>query len=469
MLTNNLAEVWDRFLDHVHSNSKNPGYLNWIKSALPLSMNEQTFEIGVEKLFIKEWIESRYANEIEKTLALLTGKNLSLIVTNMDSPKERPAEAYKPEIINSVLNSAKQELDDITAEPVKSSSESTESYLNSKYLFENFVIGNSNRFAHAAALAVAESPAKVYNPLFLYGDVGLGKTHLMHAIGNRIKQKNPDMKVLYISSETFTNEMIFSIQKNSMEAFRNKYRNIDCLLIDDIQFLRKKESTQEEFFHTFNALHDANKQIIISSDRKPKEIETLESRLRSRFEWGLTADIQAPDLETRMAILREKADREAVTIPNDVILFIATAIETNIREIEGAFTRVSAYASFNGGKITLEEARKALSELNNDNNSRHITIEEIQKMVANYYKVKKEDFLAKKRTRNVAYPRQIAMYICRELTDFSLPRIGDAFGGRDHTTVIHAFDKISKERAQDAELDKIIKSFMHQLKTNRSV
>ena len=383
----------------------------------------------------------------------------------MDTPKTDEAVNYKPEIVvEEQPAAAKQEKNSVNNESIRVSSENFESNLNSKYLFENFVIGNSNRFAHAAALAVAEAPAKVYNPLFLYGDVGLGKTHLMHAIGNRVKQKYPEMKVLYISSETFTNEMIFSIQKNSMEAFRNKYRNIDCLLIDDIQFLRKKESTQEEFFHTFNALHDANKQIIISSDRKPKEIETLESRLRSRFEWGLTADVQAPDLETRMAILREKADREDIIIPNDVILFIASAIETNIREIEGAFTRVSAYASFNGGKITLEEAKKALSELNNENNNKHISVEEIQKVVANYYKIKKEDFLAKKRTRNVAYPRQIAMYICREMTDYSLPRIGEFFGGRDHTTVIHACEKIGKERREDAELEKIIKSFMAQLK-----
>ena len=465
MQTNNLADVWDEFLGYVNNNSKNPGYVNWIKAALPLSMNEDTFEIGVEKLFIKEWIESRYSTEIEKTLSTLTGRQLNLIVTNMDTPKTDEAVNYKPEIVvEEQPAAAKQEKNTVSSEAIKVSSENFESNLNSKYLFENFVIGNSNRFAHAAALAVAEAPAKVYNPLFLYGDVGLGKTHLMHAIGNRVKQKYPEMKVLYISSETFTNEMIFSIQKNSMEAFRNKYRNIDCLLIDDIQFLRKKESTQEEFFHTFNALHDANKQIIISSDRKPKEIETLESRLRSRFEWGLTADVQAPDLETRMAILREKADREDIIIPNDVILFIASAIETNIREIEGAFTRVSAYASFNGGKITLEEARKALSELNKENNSKHISVEEIQKVVANYYKIKKEDFLAKKRTRNVAYPRQIAMYICRELTDYSLPRIGEFFGGRDHTTVIHACEKIGKERREDAELEKIIKSFVAQLK-----
>ena len=465
MQTNNLADVWDQFLGYVHNNSKNPGYVNWIKAALPLSMNEDTFEIGVEKLFIKEWIESRYSAEIEKTLSTLTGRPLNLIVTNMDTPKTDEAVNYKPEIVvEEQPAAAKQEKNSVNNESIRVSSENFESNLNSKYLFENFVIGNSNRFAHAAALAVAEAPAKVYNPLFLYGDVGLGKTHLMHAIGNRVKQKYPEMKVLYISSETFTNEMIFSIQKNSMEAFRNKYRNIDCLLIDDIQFLRKKESTQEEFFHTFNALHDANKQIIISSDRKPKEIETLESRLRSRFEWGLTADVQAPHLETRMAILREKADREDIIIPNDVILFIASAIETNIREIEGAFTRVSAYASFNGGKITLEEAKKALSELNNENNNKHISVEEIQKVVANYYKIKKEDFLAKKRTRNVAYPRQIAMYICREMTDYSLPRIGEFFGGRDHTTVIHACEKIGKERREDAELEKIIKSFMAQLK-----
>lgn len=465
MQTNNLADVWDQFLGYVHNNSKNPGYVNWIKAALPLSMNEDTFEIGVEKLFIKEWIESRYSAEIEKTLSTLTGRPLNLIVTNMDTPKTDEAVNYKPEIVvEEQPAAAKQEKNSVNNESIRVSSENFESNLNSKYLFENFVIGNSNRFAHAAALAVAEAPAKVYNPLFLYGDVGLGKTHLMHAIGNHVKQKYPEMKVLYISSETFTNEMIFSIQKNSMEAFRNKYRNIDCLLIDDIQFLRKKESTQEEFFHTFNALHDANKQIIISSDRKPKEIETLESRLRSRFEWGLTADVQAPDLETRMAILREKADREDIIIPNDVILFIASAIETNIREIEGAFTRVSAYASFNGGKITLEEAKKALSELNNENNNKHISVEEIQKVVANYYKIKKEDFLAKKRTRNVAYPRQIAMYICREMTDYSLPRIGEFFGGRDHTTVIHACEKIGKERREDAELEKIIKSFMAQLK-----
>ncbi|NCU39914.1 chromosomal replication initiator protein DnaA [Candidatus Falkowbacteria bacterium] len=464
MQTNNLADVWDEFLGYVHNNSKNPGYINWIKSALPLSMNEDTFEIGVEKLFIKEWIESRYSSEIEKTLSTLTGRNLNLIVTNMDAPKDDVLTNYKPEIIEEPPAPAKTTKKNFVTETVKSSSENIESNLISKYLFENFVIGNSNRFAHAAALAVAEAPAKVYNPLFLYGDVGLGKTHLMHAIGNRVKQKYPEMKVLYISSETFTNEMIFSIQKNAMEAFRNKYRNIDCLLIDDIQFLRKKESTQEEFFHTFNALHDANKQIIISSDRKPKEIETLESRLRSRFEWGLTADVQAPDLETRMAILREKADREDIIIPNDVILFIASAIETNIREIEGAFTRVSAYASFNGGTINLEQAKKALSELNNENNNKHISIEEIQKVVANYYKIKKEDFLAKKRTRNVAYPRQIAMYISRELTDYSLPRIGEFFGGRDHTTVIHACEKISKERKEDAELEKVIKIFISQLK-----
>lgn len=461
MSTLTIASIWDKFLNYVNINSKNPGYINWIRTAIPLSMTFNTFEIGVEKPFIKEWIETRYTAEIERTLSELANRPLKLIVTTLDNPEDNT----QPEIMtinNASLLKNQQANLNITSGGFTTTLESN---LNPKYLFSNFVIGNSNRFAHAAALAVAESPAKVYNPLFLYGDVGLGKTHLMHAIGNHIKQKDPNMKILYTSSETFTNEMILSIQKNSMDSFRNKYRNIDCLLIDDIQFLRKKESTQEEFFHTFNALHDANKQIIISSDRKPKEIETLESRLSSRFEWGLTADIQAPDLETRMAILRVKAEHEKIDVPNDVILFIATAIETNIREIEGAFTRVSAYASFTGNRITLDDAKIALSELDNKKKNRHISIEDIQKTVANFYKIKKEDFLAKKRTRNVAYPRQIAMYICRELTDSSFPSIGEAFGGRDHTTVIHACEKITKERNADSELDEIIKTFISQIKT----
>jgi chromosomal replication initiator protein len=318
-----------------------------------------------------------------------------------------------------------------------------ESNLNPKYVFETFVIGNSNRFAHAAAQAVANDPAHAYNPLFLYGGVGLGKTHLMHAIGNRIKQNNPSMKVLYTSSEKFTNEIINSIQNKTTEAFRQKYRNIDCLIIDDIQFLKGKEQTQVEFFHTFNALKDADKQIIISSDRPPREIETLEDRLRSRFDQGLTADIQTPDLETRMAILRTKAASDNIVLPTEVITLLATNIATNIREIEGAYNKIVAYTSLMHMPITVETAQKVLSDMGNDIKTRTITYEGIIKVVADHYNVKQDELFNKKRTQNIAFPRQVAMYLCRELADLSYPRIGELFGGRDHTTVIHAYEKIS--------------------------
>mgnify|MGYP002086688773 CR=1 FL=1 len=309
--------------------------------------------------------------------------------------------------------------------------------------FDTFVVGASNKFAHAAAQAVANDPAHAYNPLFLYGGVGLGKTHLMHAIGNRIKQNNPSMKVLYTSSEKFTNEIINSIQNKTTEAFRQKYRNIDCLIIDDIQFLKGKEQTQVEFFHTFNALKDADKQIIISSDRPPREIETLEDRLRSRFDQGLTADIQTPDLETRMAILRTKAASDNIVLPTEVITLLATNIATNIREIEGAYNKIVAYTSLMHMPITVETAQKVLSDMGNDIKTRTITYEGIIKVVADHYNVKQDELFNKKRTQNIAFPRQVAMYLCRELADLSYPRIGELFGGRDHTTVIHAYEKIS--------------------------
>ena len=336
-------------------------------------------------------------------------------------------------------------------------------FLNPKYIFETFVIGNSNRLAHAASLAVSEAPAKVYNPFFIYGGVGLGKTHLMHAIGHRILKSHPHLKVLYISSEKFTNELINSIRDGNPEDFRQKYRNIDVLLVDDIQFLSKKEHTQEEFFHTFNTLHEANKQIIISSDRPPREIQTLEDRLRSRFEWGMIADIQAPDLETRIAILRKKAIIENLDVPNDVIVFIASRIDSNIRELEGSLIRVMAYASLVKQPVTIALATETLKDIFPANQPRQITVELIQDIVAVYFKLKVDDLLAKKRTRNVTYPRQIAMYLARELTDTSLPRIGEMFGGRDHTTVIHAYDKIGRERNEDAKLTQTLKELVKRI------
>jgi len=384
---------------------------------------------------------------------------MKLLITNLNTKDEEDRNNIMDRPIAPIISTGERPVSNILQ-----TKNTLQDNLIGKYVFENFVIGNSNRFAHAAALAVAESPAKVYNPLFLYSDAGLGKTHLMHAIGNRIKQNHPEMKILYISSETFTNEMINCIQKNAMENFRNKYRNIDVLLIDDIQFLRKKESTQEEFFHTFNALRDANKQIIISSDRKPSELDTLEERLRSRFSWGLSTDIQSPDLETRMAILRNMAASDNIELPNDVVLLMASAIETNIRELEGAYTKVIAYTNFSNSPITLENAQKALTEFNIGNVNKIISIQEIQQLVSTTFKIKMDDFLAKKRTRNVAFPRQIAMYLCRELTDYSLPRIGDFFGGRDHTTVIHACEKISKDMKKDPNLEKTIKEIIVHLK-----
>ncbi|MCC3673850.1 chromosomal replication initiator protein DnaA [Staphylococcus epidermidis] len=315
--------------------------------------------------------------------------------------------------------------------------------------FDTFVIGPGNRFPHAASLAVAEAPAEAYNPLFIYGGVGLGKTHLMHAIGHHVLSNKPNAKVIYTSSEKFTNEFIKSIRDNETEAFREKYRKIDVLLIDDIQFIQNKEQTQEEFFHTFNELHQNNKQIVISSDRPPKEIAKLEDRLRSRFEWGLIVDITPPDYETRMAILQKKIEEENLDIPPEALNYIANQIQSNIRELEGALTRLLAYSKLQGKPITTELTAEALKDIIQSPKSKKITIQDIQKIVGQYYSVRIEDFSAKKRTKSIAYPRQIAMYLSRELTDFSLPKIGEEFGGRDHTTVIHAHEKIANDIKSD--------------------
>ncbi len=336
--------------------------------------------------------------------------------------------------------------------------------LSPRYTFDNFVVGNSNRFAKAAAMAVANNPANAYNPFFLFSDSGLGKTHLMNAIGNQILAAHPDMKILYISSETFTNELIESVEHNRLEAFREKYRSIDVLLIDDIQFLRNKESTQEEFFHTFNTLEKANKQIIISSDRPPAELDTLEERMISRFNSGLTADIQHPDLETRMAILQNKAHMDSILFPRDVILLIASSVTSNIRELEGAYNRVCAYASLNQKPITLELCRNALKELNLIETPRFITVETIQQVVADHFRLHLSELSEKKRTKRVAVPRQIAIYLTKEMAGLSLKKIGECFGGRDHSTVIHACEKIQREREKDPELNNEIEALILELR-----
>ncbi|MFC0561292.1 chromosomal replication initiator protein DnaA [Halalkalibacter alkalisediminis] len=439
----NIHDLWDQALAEIEKKVSKPSFETWLKATKANDIQNDLIIITAPNEFARDWLEDHYAELTSDTIEQLTGTRLK---PKFVIPQHEMEDDFIPDPIPK-----KQSRQDENA-----GNSSTKTMLNDKYMFDTFVIGSGNRFAHAASLAVAEAPAKAYNPLFIYGGVGLGKTHLMHAIGHYVMDHNPNAKVVYLSSEKFTNEFINAIRDNKAVHFRNKYRNVDVLLIDDIQFLAGKEQTQEEFFHTFNALHEESKQIVISSDRPPKEIPTLEDRLRSRFEWGLITDITPPDLETRIAILRKKAKAENLDIPNEVMLYIANQIDTNIRELEGALIRVVAYSSLINQDMNADLAAEALKDIIPNSKPRILTITDIQKLVGEHYHVKLEDFKAKKRTKSVAFPRQIAMYLSRELTDASLPKIGSEFGGRDHTTVIHAHEKISKLLATDQELqDKV--------------
>lgn len=441
-MQSDLDSIWKDVLDIIKVELTQVSYNTWLKTVVPISMTEDKMVLAAPNDFTKGILEGRYINLLKNSIEQVTKKNY---------------------LIQFIIPGEEQSLN-IKEKEIQEFQDNERAQLNPKYSFNTFVIGNSNRFAHAASLAVAEAPAKAYNPLFIYGGVGLGKTHLMHAIGHYILSQNPNSRVEYVSSEKFTNELINSIREYKNEEFRNKYRNVDVLLVDDIQFIAGKEGTQEEFFHTFNALHEANKQIIISSDRPPKEIPTLEDRLRSRFEWGLIADIQAPDLETRTAILRKKANLENIEVPDEVMNYIAQKIQSNIRELEGALIRVVAYSSLTNKEINLELAEEALKDIISNNKPVEITVDLIKQEVSKDFSIKMEDFNSKKRTRAIAYPRQIAMYITRELTDLSLPKIGDEFGGRDHTTVIHACDKIGKEFKQKKEIKEKIEKIVDRLK-----
>lgn len=438
MIKTKINDIWDNVLELLRKELDEQSFSTWVNTAKPLAYHDGTLVILTLNEFSRDWLETRFSALIRSYLEYKYNKNFTLrFITpnskdNLFFPKENEAQPA----------------------------------LNPKYTFDSFVVGTNNRLAHAAALAVADAPSDAYNPLFIYGGVGLGKTHLLHAIGHHVLQTNNDYKVVYVSSETFTNELINSIKDDQTVEFRNKYRRVDVLLIDDIQFLAGKERTQEEFFHTFNALHESDKQIIISSDRTPKEIPTLEDRLRSRFEWGLIADIQKPDLETREAILRKKAQMENMELPDEVILFIASNIKSNIRELEGALLRVVAYGNLNQQEINMELAKEALKEILSGNQTKNITIPNIQKVVARFYNLKVEDFKSRRRTRNVAFPRQIAMYLSRELTEASLPSIGQEFGGRDHTTVIHACDKIKHCIDDDAETEDAVMKITEILKSS---
>lgn len=440
-MSSGLDNIWSEVLNLMKVELTEVSFNTWFNTIEPVSISSDKVILAAPNEFTKGILVGRYQNLIKNAIKHVTKEDLDIVFII-------PGEEYN-------LNQSMVQ---------ESGEYNQRSQLNPKYTFDTFVIGSSNRFAHAASLAVAEAPAQAYNPLFIYGGVGLGKTHLMHAIGHYILSQNPSSKVVYVSSEKFTNELINSIREYRNEEFRNKYRNIDVLLVDDIQFIAGKEGTQEEFFHTFNALHEANKQIIISSDRPPKEIPTLEDRLRSRFEWGLISDIQPPDLETRIAILRKKANIEKIEVTDEVMLYIASKIQSNIRELEGALIRVVAYSSLANSQVTEELAEEALKDIISNNKNVEITVDLIKDIVSKNFRIKMEDFNSKKRTRAIAYPRQIAMYLTRELTDLSLPKIGDEFGGRDHTTVIHAYDKISSDLKENMDLKRKLDVIIKNLK-----
>lgn len=434
------AELWQTTLGLLEAQISKHQFETWLQPCQAHALQGNILYITVTTEFNRNWLENNYTPTVQKALSSILNREM---VVKFTLAKDEP---QKP------LSSEKTAGEDL---PI----------LNPRYTFDNFIIGESNRYAHAASLAISEAPARAYNPLFIYGGVGLGKTHLMHAIGHFVLQRYPGIKVVYISCEKFTNEFISSIQQRKTMEFRAKYRSIDLLLVDDIQFLAGKEQTQEEFFHTFNALHEANKQIIFSSDRPPKEIATLEERLRSRFEWGLITDIQPPDYETRVAILRQKAASENFRIPLELTSYLAGRIKSNIRELEGGLNRIMAYVSFSKKPLTRELVDEVLRNLFPEEKTRILTILDIQKVVAAHFGLKIEELSAKKRTRNISLPRQVAMYLARKNTDASLPRIGDEFGGRDHTTVIHACDKVATDIVSDTAFASIVRELEAKLKT----
>jgi len=436
-----LSNIWDKILEHTKQEIGDRAFENWFTQTHLASITEDGLVIEVPSNFLKDWIYDHYRDILNISILKTIGKVIPMMFeVKAPSKIDAPTAVRKPAGYETAVQK----------KPF---------YLNPGYTFEGFVVGSSNRFAHAATLAIAESPAKAYNPLFIYGGVGLGKTHLMQAAGHYVSEMHKDMKLFYTSSESFTNELINAIQNRTTRKFREKYRHVDVLLIDDIHFIAGKESTQEEFFHTFNALHDAHKQIVLSSDRPPKTIPGLEERLISRFEWGLVTDVQPPDLETRIAILKKKAERNSIALPDDVLYFIAERIKTNIRELEGALIKVIAYSSLENIKISADLAKDVLKDALLEGEKK-ISIELIQKKVANYFDVKTSDLKAKKRNRQIAYPRQVAMYLVRELTDMTLPDIGGYFGGRDHSTVIHACEKIQKEVKKNRNVKNLINRLM---------
>ncbi len=446
-------QVWRAALGELQVSLSPANYETWLRDTRLVDVEEHRFRIAVPNGFAKDWLETRYRSLISQTLARIVGYSVQVefVVAAPAGAGETPSDGAAT-VGSQAPTAAAQPSQHVRVEPTRVGGEGGATNLNPRYTFANFIVGSANRLAHAASLSVAERPGHAYNPLFLYGGVGLGKTHLMHAIGNQVMARFPRKRVVYATSEKFTNEFITSIQQGKIDEFRSRYRRIDLLLIDDIQFIADKERTQEEFFHTFNAIHEDGKQIVLSSDRPPKAILTLEERLRSRFEWGLIADLTAPDLETRIAILRAKAEEGAVPITSDVIEFIARKVVSNIRELEGALNRIVAYASMGAMPISIELAQAVLSNVLYNPKKRQVTPERIARAVSDYYSVPMDALQGQKRDKAIVMPRQIAMFLMREETDVSLLRIGAELGHRDHSTVLHACDKITREIAVNDEL-----------------
>ncbi len=435
-MQNELNELLTKAKDLLKDEVTGISYETWIKCLEIVSSNNGNIVLRTASNFQRDTVDSRYHDLLVNTFRFITKKDCTVTIISKEEEDSSASQDLKGILDNQGYSNPT---------------------LNPKYTFDSFVVGNNNRFAHAAALAVAEAPATSYNPLFIYGGVGLGKTHLMHAIGNQILRNNKDTNVLYVTSEKFTNQLINAIKDNTNDQFRTKYRNIDVLLIDDIQFIAGKERIQEEFFHTFNTLHDSRKQIILSSDKPPKDIPLLEDRLKSRFEWGLIADISNPDYETRLAILRKKAQLDNIIIDDDILSTIATRIDSNIRELEGTLNKLIAKASLTNSSITMEMTERAINDIVS-HKDKVISAEFVQETVAKYFNINAKDLKGSKRSNDIAFPRQIAMYLCRSVANMSLPQIGKDFGKRDHTTVMHACNKIEKEIKDNSNTKLIVES-----------
>ena len=454
-----MPNIWDEVLGRIEAKVNRHSYYTWFKPTSFVADQGATIHVRVPNALFRDWLTKHYSTVINESLAELSRADTGLFfLTEGEDP---------PEVVPPAVGD-----DEGSGEPVDPGADLAESIpvpvtgsggLNPRYTFDTFIVGPSNQFAHAASRAVAEAPSRSYNPLFIYGGVGLGKTHLMHAIGRYVLQHNPNFVLTYISSERFMNEMINAVRYDRSLEFRERYRSVDVLLVDDIQFLAGKEGTQNEFFHTFNALYDAQKQIVISSDCPPHEIPSLEERLRSRFEWGLIADIQSPDLETKVAILKKKAEAEAVPLPDNVAIYIAGKIKSNIRELEGSLIRLVAYASLTGSEISLALAQDVLKNIL-DHDEKAVTIEIIQKYVADYYQLKLAELKSRNNSKSVAIPRQVAMYLCKQLTHASLPEIGRCFGGKHHSTVIHSIRKIEDLRKRDGSFNTHINNLIESFK-----